>query len=100
MLGEKTRKKDGLKVIEYILGEIALALERKHVLNSEEFSMYLEDYLCDNYDKMYLENSEITKMLNEEIPEICASMEPGLDDNIFIENLKLEYEKANELFYS
>lgn len=62
-----------------------------------EFSVILEDALCDDYDAMYAEQPEATKVLAEEVPDICASAEPGMKPNE-IENFKrklmVEYKKA------
>jgi|LSQX01.1.fsa_nt_gb hypothetical protein len=81
-------------MIKKILDEIKLIIEDKHDLNSLDFSYYLEEYLIEHYDRMYKENPIVTELLNEELPEICAMMEPGLDDTEFKKLLKKEYEKV------
>lgn len=86
-------------MIKKILDEIELILEGKHELNSLDFSYYLEEYLIEHYDRMYKENSLVTELLNEELPEICAIMEPGLDDTEFIKLLKNEYDIAVKQYY-
>lgn len=79
-------------MIENILNQIKLLLDGNHDMDSLEFSYCLEEYLIDNYDVMYKENAEITELLNNELPEVCAMMEPGIDDKEFKELLKKEYE--------
>lgn len=86
-------------MIEKILDEIEILLDGNHEMNSWDFSGYLEAYLIVNYDEMYKENSLVTELLNEELPEICAIMEPGLDDTEFKKLLKKEYEIAAEQYY-
>lgn len=58
------------------------------------FSADLPDCLCEYYDDMYAENPVITKILNEDLPEICADYEPGLDPAPFREAVRKEYERA------
>ena len=43
-----------------------------------EFSILLEDALVDDYDEMYEQQPEATKVLADEVPDICASAEPGM----------------------
>ncbi len=85
--------------IEQILDEIGLAVSGNHKYNSLDFSMYLEDFLIENYDDMNAENARVTELLNEEIPEICAMMEPGMNDYEFLKLLELECEKAKKKYY-
>lgn len=62
-----------------------------------DFSCELEGMLVVYYDEMYKEQPVATKILNNEIPDICAMGEPGMTkDEIeeFKECLKQEYEKA------
>lgn len=86
-------------MIKKVLDEIELLLEDKHELNSLDFSYYLEEYLIKHFDEMYKENPVITELLNEELPEICAIMEPGLDDTEFKMLLKQEYNNAIQRYY-
>lgn len=86
------------KIIANLLNEMDLFFKGKSQYNSEVFSLFVEDFLCDNYDAMYSENPEVTELLNEDIPEICAIMEPGLDDTEFKEKLKVQYEAAKNLY--
>ena len=85
-------------MIKKILNEIDGLLKGNSEYNSLDFSYYLEGYLIKNYDAMYSENPEVTELLNEDIPEICAIMEPGLDDTEFKEKLKVQYEAAKNLY--
>ena len=48
---------------------------------------------------MNKENPKVTEILNEEIPDICAIMEPGLDDSEFKKLLRKEYELATKEYY-
>ena len=58
-----------------------------------EFSIILEDSLVDDYDKMYREQPRATEVLADEIPDICASAEPGMKwEEIAI---KMEYTYRN-----
>ena len=43
-----------------------------------DFSCELEGMLIIHYDEMYKEQPRATRILNEEMPDICASGEPGM----------------------
>lgn len=58
------------------------------------FSYDLPDVLINKYDDMLKENEEVTKILNEDLPEICAEYEEGMDIQEFKTKVKKEYEKA------
>ena len=62
--------------------------------DATRFSIDLEDALYDNYDEMMDENPEVTEVLNEELPDICAAYELGEDIEEFKKRIKKEYEKA------
>lgn len=62
-----------------------------------EFSLWLEDTLVDDYDAMVEEQPEATYSLSQEVPDICASAEPGMELSEIVEFKKLlsaEYDKA------
>lgn len=62
-----------------------------------EFSIILEDMLCDDYDALYAEQPEATKILEKKVPDICATGEPGMEPEEiekFKKDLRAEYEKA------
>ncbi len=62
-----------------------------------EFSVILEDALVDDYDEMYKEQPRATEILADEIPDICASAEPGMKPDeikVFKRKLRIEYDKA------
>lgn len=62
-----------------------------------EFSAELEGKLAADYDTMYEEQPLATEILADEIPDICATAEPGMDyEEIagFKRKLKIEYDKA------
>lgn len=66
----------------------------------ENYPFYLElevELLLDNYDEMYEENKEVTELLNEEIPDICAAV-GEIDIEEFKRLLKIEFLKAKELY--
>lgn len=59
-----------------------------------EFSFALPDLLIEEYDSMMEENQEATEILNDELPDICADYEPGMNPDAFRKKVKAEYEKA------
>lgn len=62
-----------------------------------DFSDELEGLLVAHYDEMHKEQPRATEILNEEVPDICASGEPGMTPNEikeFKEELQKEYDKA------
>nr|WP_207705928.1 hypothetical protein [Lacrimispora amygdalina] len=64
-----------------------------------EFSILLEDALVDDYDEMYKQQPEAMKVLADEVPDICASAEPGMkkeEIEIFKEKLRKEYDRAKK----
>ena len=74
--------------------EMIKAFLDEDVTDATDFSVELEDALCDGYDAMVEENPEVTEILNEELPDICAAYELGDDIEEFKEKVKAEYEKA------
>ncbi len=50
-----------------------------HEIEQFSFSINMEKFLVDHYDEMYQENPGLTEFLNEELPDICATGEPGED---------------------
>lgn len=62
-----------------------------------DFSDKLEGFLVAYYDEMYREQPQATKILNEEVPDICALAEPGMkpeEIEEFKRKLEIEYNKA------
>ncbi|MEF9917160.1 MAG: hypothetical protein RR746_07335, partial [Lachnospiraceae bacterium] len=62
-----------------------------------EFSIIAEDWLAGKYDSLYKEQPEAIEILEEEVPDICASAEPGMTkDEIeeFKRKLQAEYNRA------
>ena len=88
-------------MIEKLFNEIELALQNKISMSVDDFALYVQDYLCDNYDEMYKENAEVTEFLNEDLPEITDIAEYGDDkrNEEFKRRLRIEIDKAKELFY-
>ena len=86
-------------MIEKLFNEIELALQNKISMSVDDFALYVQDYLCDNYDEMYKENAEVTEFLNEDLPDICAEMDLGIDDKPFLDKLSQQLKLAKELFY-
>ncbi|BFT66497.1 hypothetical protein [Parvimonas parva] len=89
-------------MIEKLFNEIELALQNKISMSVDDFALYVQDYLCDNYDEMYKENAEVTEFLNEDLPEITDIAEYMNDElnEKFLKELKIEYDKAKKLYYS
>lgn len=86
-------------MIKKVLDAIEAYLSGQYV-EDKNYPFYLElekELLFDNYDKMYKENKEITELLNEEIPDICASV-GAIDMEEFKRLLKVEFLKAKELY--
>lgn len=85
-------------MIKKVLNAIESYLSGLYV-EDESYPFYLElekELLFDNYDEMYKENKEVTELLNEEIPDICAAVgEINIDE--FKRLLRIEYEKALKL---
>lgn len=88
-------------MIKKVLNSIELYLAGTYK-EREDYPFYLElekELLFDNYDEMYKENSEVTELLNDEIPDICSKVgEIGINE--FKRLLKIEYVKAKELYNS
>lgn len=64
------------------------------------YPFYLElekEFLFDNYEEMYKENKEITMVLNEELPDICAAV-GEIDMEEFKSRLRAEFIKAKQLY--
>lgn len=62
-----------------------------------EFSVILEDALVDNYDEMHEVQPRATEIFADEVPDICASAEPGMTQEeieVFKKRLKKEFDKA------
>ncbi|WP_346930271.1 hypothetical protein [Clostridium sp.] len=86
-------------MIKNVLDTIELYLSDKY-LEKEGYPFYLElekELLFDNYDEMYQENREVTELLNEEIPDICAEV-GEIDVEEFKRLLRIEFLKAKELY--
>ena len=58
------------------------------------FSYDLPYFLVEHYDEMYAENSMITEILNDNIPEICADYEEGYPTEDFKQRIRAEYERV------
>ena len=71
-----------------------LAKMKKYIENpadSFDFSIELEDDLCENYDSMRNENAEVTDFLNETLPDICASYNED-NEKEFVKAIAKQYE--------
>lgn len=55
------------------------------------FSIEVEDYLVEAYDKMMKEDAAVTYLMNENLPDICASYEVGMDISEFKTQIEAEY---------
>ena len=58
------------------------------------FSVELEETLAFEYDILYAQDPVVTEILCEELPEICAEVEPGQDYTGFIAKVKEQYDRA------
>lgn len=67
---------------------------KSNTTDATDFSVELEDALCDEYDAMAAEHYEVAEILNEELPDICAAYELGDNIEEFKGKIKKEYEKA------
>lgn len=86
-------------MIKKVLDIIETYLDGKYE-EDENYPFYLEleaELLLDNYDEMYQENREVTELLNEEIPDICAAV-GEIDVEEFKRLLRIEFLKAKELY--
>jgi hypothetical protein len=86
-------------MIKKVLDIIELYLEGMYE-EDENYPFYLEleyELLFENYDEMYEENKEVTKLLNEEIPDICAAV-GEIEIEEFKKLLKDEFLKAKKLY--
>lgn len=63
-----------------------------------QFSCDMEQFLFDNFSSMRQESPEVNDVLQEELPEICAEGEPGMDFTDMIEKVEREYKKAKEIY--
>lgn len=66
------------------------------IYDATDFSIELEDALCEKYDELVSENQRAAGILNEELPDICAGYEIGNDIGEFKAKIKVEYEKVLE----
>ena len=75
-----------------VLGMIKNFIEGR--IDPVEFSVMLPDILIQKYDEMLIDNKELTELLNDNLPEICAEYETGMDSKEFINAVQEEYDKA------
>lgn len=86
-------------MIKKVLDVIESYLDGKYE-EDKNYPFYLEletELLFNNYDAMYKENKEVTELLNEEIPDICAAV-GEIDVKEFKRLLRIEFLKAKELY--
>lgn len=86
-------------MIRKVLDTIELYLDGKYE-EDNNYPFYLEletELLFNNYDEMCKENKEVTELLNEEIPDICALV-GDIDIEEFKRLLRIEFLKAKELY--
>ena len=60
------------------------------------FSYDFPEFLIENYDEMEKENTIVTDILNDNMPEICSEYEIGQPFDEFKQKTKVEYDKAKE----
>lgn len=86
-------------MIEKVLNIIKTYLDGRYD-EDKDYPFHLElehELLFVNYDEMHKENKEVTELLNEEIPDICA-MVGEIDIDEFKRLLEVEYSKAVKLY--
>lgn len=57
-------------------------------VESNKFSIQMENFLIDHYDEMLLENHDLTLYVNDVIPDITEIMEPAHDPTDFLEKMR------------
>ena len=62
-----------------------------------QFTLDMEMFLFDHYDEMNAENPGVTRFLNEDVPDICAEGERGMDFTDIISRLKKIYTEASNM---
>lgn len=86
-------------MIKKVLDAIESYLSGEYV-EDKDYPFYLElekELLLDNYAEMYKEDKDVTELLNEEIPDICAAVgEISIEE--FKRLLNIEFLKAKELY--
>ncbi len=55
------------------------------------FSYDFPGFLCENFEKIKVENPYVAKILNENMPEVCDEYERGEDPKPFIDKVKVQY---------
>lgn len=86
-------------MIKKVLDTIESYLLDQYV-EDKNYPFYLElekEMLFDNYDEMHKENKEVTELLNEKIPDICATV-GEIDIEEFKRLLRIEFLKVKELY--
>lgn len=92
-----------MSVVTDILNRIRLFVDG--VTDAEEFSFDFPNDLADAYTDLERDNKPLAALLNDELPDICASYEADdvarrgepdlLDEEQFRRKVKEVYEKAN-----
>ena len=59
-----------------------------------DFSYDFPDDLCNVFDEVEKEDPRIAEILDDNLPEICAEYERGMDPQPFIDAVRKEYERA------
>lgn len=59
-----------------------------------DFSFDLPEFLIQHHAEIEAEAPGVYQILANDIPEICADYEPGMDPTLFMDAVKREYEKA------
>ncbi len=63
-----------------------------------KFSIDMPKFICENYEEIETENSDIAIIFNDYVPEICDEGEPGFNPTHMIEELKKVYIKAKAIY--
>lgn len=76
--------------INEILSRIEEYLKNK-TLKENDVSLWLECFICDNYDEINNFNHKIATFLNDDVVDICEQTEPGLEGTNFRKEIEQAY---------
>jgi len=62
------------------------------------FSIDIPKLICENYDEIEIENAEIARIFNDDVPDICDEGEQGFDPTHMITELKKIYYKVKAIY--
>lgn len=80
-----------------MIKELINLLDKENFNDKNEpyyFSIEIEEYLNKHMKSMMKENAELAYFLEDELLKICEPMEPGMNGNDFLEDIKKIREQA------